>query len=83
VTSSTSFVLEEATIAEAQAAMAAGSLTARELVERYLERIATLDHAGPELRSVVETNPDALEIADALDQEQQRSGPRGALPDSG
>ena len=75
----TSFVLEEATIADAQAAMSAGSLTARALVEQYLERIATLDHAGPELRSVIETNPDALEIADALDRERQRLGPRGPL----
>ncbi|HSH81965.1 MAG TPA: amidase family protein, partial [Herpetosiphonaceae bacterium] len=79
MTPTTSFVLEEATIADAQAAMSAGRLSARALVEQYLERIATLDHAGPELRSVVETNPDALEIADALDQERQRSGSRGAL----
>ncbi len=71
--------LEEATVAEMQAAMMAGRLTARELVERYLARIALLDTQGPTLRSIIESNPEALDIADALDRERAASGPRGPL----
>jgi amidase len=71
--------LEEATIANLQAAMDSGQLTARRLTEMYLERIEALDRNGPVLRSVIETNPDALDIADALDRERAASGPRGAL----
>jgi amidase len=61
---------EEASIQELQASMASGSLTARGLTEAYLERIELVDGA---LRSVLETNPQALEIADTLDAE-RRSG---------
>ena len=71
--------IEAATIAQLQAAMAGGTLTARRLVEIYLERIAALDVNGPALHSVIETNPDALAIADLLDQERRTSGPRGPL----
>jgi amidase len=75
----TAFELEEATVADLQTRMAAGGLTARRLAEVYLDRIARLDHDGPELRSVIETNPDALATADALDAERRAKGPRGAL----
>src|SRR6266571_7518508 len=71
--------LEEATIGELQAAMASGQLTARRLAEMYLERIQTLDKSGPTLNSILEVNPAALEIADALDRERQANGPRGPL----
>lgn len=71
--------IEAATIAQLQAAMAGGTLTARRLVELYLERIAALDVNGPALHSVIETNPDALAIADQLDQERETGGPRGPL----
>src|SRR2546426_8835837 len=71
--------LEEATIVELRAAMAAGRITARRLVEMYLERIRALDRKGPTLNSVLEINPDALDIADALDQERATKGPRGPL----
>jgi amidase len=71
--------LEETTIAELQSAQAVGRYTARQLVEMYLARIQTLDTGGPTLRSVIETNPEALEIADALDRERAASGPRGPL----
>ncbi len=71
--------LEEATIGELQAAMASGQLTARRLAEMYLERIQALDKNGPTLNSILEVNPAALEIADALDQERQARGPRGPL----
>jgi amidase len=59
--------------------MAAGALSSRVLVEAYLSRIAALDRQGPQLRSVIEPNPDALSIADALDAERRAKGPRGPL----
>jgi amidase len=71
--------LEEATLASLQAEMAEGRLGALRLTEQYLERIAALDRAGPALRSIIEVNPDALEIADALDRERATNGPRGPL----
>jgi amidase len=73
------FQIEEATIAELQAAMQAGRLTARRLVELYLARIAAFDQRGPSLRQVLETNPEATAIADALDAERRARGPRGPL----
>jgi amidase len=73
------FELEEATIAQLQANMQAGRLTARELAERYLDRIERLDRQGPALRSILETNPDALSLAAGLDRERRTQGPRGPL----
>jgi amidase len=72
-------IMEEATLAQLQAALEAGQHTSRQLVEFYLERIAMLDRQGPQLRSVIEINPDALEIADQLDQERVQQGARGPL----
>jgi amidase len=71
--------MEEATLAQLQAALESGQRTSRQLVEFYLERIATLDRQGPQLRSIIEINPDALEIADRLDQERAQQGARGPL----
>jgi amidase len=73
------FELEEKTIAELQAGMQSGRYTARALVEQYLGRIESLDRRGPELRHVIETNPDALTIADGLDAERKGGRTRGAL----
>jgi amidase len=74
-----SFEFDEATVAGLQQRMAVGELTARRLTEACLGRIGALDRQGPELRSVIETNPEALAIADALDAERKAKGPRGAL----
>ena len=74
-----SFAFEEATIAELQAAMTAGRLSSRRLTRAYLRRIRQLDLSGIKLNSVTEVNPDALEIAAALDAERRRKGPRGPL----
>jgi amidase len=73
------FDLEEITIAELQRDMAGGKRTARSITELYLQRIAANDRKGPTLRSVIETNPDALSIADALDAERKQKGPRGPM----
>ncbi len=71
--------LEEATIADLQGLIASGRLTARQLVQMYLDRIEALDQKGPTLRSILEINPNALMIADALDNERRTKGSRGPL----
>jgi amidase len=73
------FELEEATIIELQEAMKAGKQTARAVAEMYLARIEEVDKRGPAVNSVIEINPDALTIADALDRERREKGPRGPL----
>jgi amidase len=74
-----SFPLEEASAAQLQEWMTAGRYTARQIAQLYLDRIEQIDRHGPTLRSVIEINPDALTIADALDKERADKGPRGPL----
>lgn len=71
--------VEETTIPDLQAAMASGQLTSQRLTEMYLERIRDIDQSGPTLKSVIEINPDALDIAKALDEERLSKGSRGPL----
>ncbi len=71
--------LDEATIDRLAVSMASGERTSRGITEAYLARIAALDRQGPMLRSVIETNPDALADADVLDRERAASGPRSPL----
>ena len=73
------FELEEVTLAQLREGMAAGRWTSHRIVEQYLERIAAMDRSGPALRSVIETNPDALALADKLDRERASGGSRGPL----
>jgi amidase len=73
------FELDELTISDLQEAMKSGKESARSLVEKYLARIAAIDKQGPALNSIIETNPDALAIADSLDGERRGKGPRGPL----
>src|SRR5215471_16185055 len=73
------FDLEGVTISDLQAAMIAGRLTATGIIAKYLKRIDALDRRGPTLRHVIETNPDALKIAEQLDAERKANGPRGPL----
>jgi amidase len=79
VASPAPFDLEEMTISNMRAGLRSGELTARSLVESYLGRIEELNTRGPELRAVIEVNPDALEIAAALDTELKEKGARGPL----
>src|SRR5665213_2546700 len=65
--------VEEKSIRELQQAMQSGATTSRALVEAYQKRIGAMDH---DLRSVLELNPDALAIADALDRERTSKGAR-------
>lgn len=69
----------ETSIPELQDAMAKGSVTARQLVEAYLARIAAYDQRGPRLNAVITLNPEALEDAVRLDRERAEKGPRGPL----
>jgi len=73
------FELEEATLADLQDGMKSGKYTARSLVEKYTERIEEIDKRGPAINAVIEMNPDASAIADALDGERKAKGPRGPL----
>ena len=73
------FELDELTIDIAQEALASGRFTSRSLTEKYLGRIREIDQAGPMLKAVIEVNPDALAIAEALDQERKAKGARGPL----
>jgi amidase len=73
------FELDEITITKLQAGMASGKFTARSITEKYLARIEEIDKQGPALNSVIEINPDALAIADALDQERKANHLRGPM----
>jgi Asp-tRNA(Asn)/Glu-tRNA(Gln) amidotransferase A subunit family amidase len=73
------FRLEEATIADIHRAMGAGRLTARQLVQHYLDRIEMYDKRGPALNSLITLNPNALAAADSLDVRFRRSGLTGPL----
>ena len=68
--------VEEKTVGQLQDAMHSGATTSRQLVEEYRARIEERDH---DLHAVLELNPDALAIADAMDAERKKSGPRGPL----
>lgn len=73
------FAFEEASVADLQRQMAAGTLNSHTLTAAYLDRIAAIDRSGPSLNSVITTNPDALKEADALDAERKAGKLRGPL----
>lgn len=75
----TTLDLDEVTLNELAAGMASGRWTSRGLVESYLDVIDRLDRRGPALNTILELNPDALALADALDAERRDTGPRGPL----
>jgi len=75
--------MDEMSISELQNQLSTGKLSSRQLVENYLERIQSLDKDGPRLNSVIEINPQAIEIADQLDQERSEGilhGPLHGIP---
>jgi amidase len=73
------FEVHEATIAQVHAALKAGRLTCRGMVEQYLRRIDMFDKNGPALNAIVVTNPQALQQAEALDQRFRQGGATGRL----
>src|SRR5438874_399815 len=76
VLAGSSFQFVEASISQLQAAMAAGQLTAHDLVAGYLNRIQQLN---PTLHAVIETNSNAIAIANSLDNERKAGHVRGPL----
>ena len=73
------FELDEVTIADLQAGMASGKFSARAITEKYLARVEEIDRHGPGINSVIEVNPEALAIAEALDKERGEQHVRGPL----
>jgi len=73
------FELDEITVSDLQDAMKSGKFTARSLVEKYSARIDEIDKHGPVVNAIIEMNPDALPIADSLDQERKTKGPRSPM----
>jgi amidase len=73
------FELAEFTIPQLQRAMVEGKLTAAALTKAYLKRIEKLDKDGPNVNSVIEVNPEALEIARDLDRERRKGKVRGPM----
>jgi amidase len=76
---SPSFDVVETTISDIHAAMKAGKLTARQLVQSYLDRIAAYDKKGPAINAIISVNPKALDEADKLDAAFKKGGPVGPL----
>src|SRR2546430_2351053 len=71
--------IEEITISELQDAMASSRWSSRAIAERYLARIDAIDKRGPAINAIIELNPDALAIADAMDRERKAGHIRGPL----
>lgn len=81
--SAQSFQVLETSIGDIHHAMRAGKLTCHALVEQYLTRIRNFDQQGPQINSMLYVNPQALQQADAMDQEFKRTGklkPLGCIP---
>ena len=77
------FRLEEATVAQLQAAMASGRLSSEDLTRAYIRRILAFDQDGPGVNSVMEINPDALDMARRADELRRRGrvlGPLHGIP---
>lgn len=73
------FELNEFTISQLQEKMSSGVFTSEEITQKYLDRIELIDRQGPELRSVIEINSEALAIARKLDAERKSGKIRGPL----
>ena len=73
------FQIVEATIDDIHAAYKSGRLTARQLVQGYLDRINAYDKGGPNINSIITLNPRALDDADRLDAAFKTSGFVGPL----
>ena len=71
--------MKEYRITEIQALMEKGELSAKKLTEMYLTRIREIDKQGPKLNAIIEINPDAIKIAESLDEERKNKKIRGPL----
>jgi amidase len=73
------FELSEVSIADLQKGLETGTHTARSLTEKYLARIAAVDSGGSKVNSIIELNPDALQLAEESDRERSSGRVRGPL----
>ena len=73
------FELNEITVTELQNKMTKGEYTSEKITKLYLDRIEAFDKNGPKLNAIIELNPDALEIAKAMDKERKDGKTRSAL----
>ncbi len=73
------YALNEMTIDQLQQKMQSGEYTSRSITEMYLKRMEAIDKGGPAINSVIELNPDALAIADKMDNERKSGKLRGPL----
>ena len=73
------FVFAGLSVTQLQERLSEGSLTSAHLTKVYLRRIEAIDRSGPTLRSVIEVNPEAMEIAELLDRERAEGKVRGPL----
>ncbi|HVP53220.1 MAG TPA: amidase [Terriglobales bacterium] len=73
------FEFDEVSISDLQDGMKSGEYTARSITEKYLARIEAIDKQGPAINAVIEINPDALALADALDKERAAGKVRGPV----
>lgn len=78
-TSADNFVLNEMTIDALQQKMQSGEYSSKAITQLYIDRINQIDKAGPKLNAVIEMNPDALAIAEAMDAERKAGKIRGPL----
>jgi len=76
---SDNFDLNEITIDALQQKMQQGTYTSKSITEMYLQRIAAIDREGPALHAVIEINPEAIAIAEAMDKERNAGKIRGPL----
>ncbi|HEY3388093.1 MAG TPA: amidase, partial [Prolixibacteraceae bacterium] len=79
VAKTTNFRFEEQTIGQIQQGYKDGSFTIKEVVQSYLDRIDSIDKHGPKLNSMIQLNPDALQIAEEMDKEMKAGKIRGPL----
>lgn len=73
------FALHEITIDALQQKMQAGEYSSKAITQLYINRIAQIDKAGPKLNAIIEMNPDAIAIAEAMDAERKAGKVRGPL----
>src|SRR6478672_8998123 len=74
-----SFEFDDVSLEDLEARLKSGRLTSLDLTRAYLDRIEAIDRHGPAVNSVIEVNPDAPAVAEALDRERRDKGPRGPL----
>ena len=71
--------LEELDIAQIQQGYRDGRYTVKAIVQAYLDRISMIDKSGPGLNALISINPDAIQIAEALDRELKAGNSRGPM----